>query len=103
VSGVERIYPAKIFELMRLRRPCLALTPEGALANLVRRHQLGQVIAPRDPEAIATALDQLLRRFRAGTLPAASQPVDVERFDRRLQARQFAEVFRAAQARQLAT
>ncbi len=97
VSGVERIYPAKIFELMRLGRPCLALTPEGALANLVRRHRLGEVVAPRDAEAIAAALTRLLSRFRDGSLQTVSEPVDIERFDRKLQAGQFSDVFHAAQ------
>ena len=34
--GAQPIYPAKIFELMALNRPCLTLAPEGALAELVR-------------------------------------------------------------------
>jgi glycosyltransferase involved in cell wall biosynthesis len=98
VAGVERIYPAKIFEIMRAGRPCLALTPEGALAELVRRHRLGEVVRPRDPEAIAAALARMLRAFVQGTrIPHA--PTDIERFDRRVQAAQFAQVFRAAHAR----
>jgi glycosyltransferase involved in cell wall biosynthesis len=95
VPGVERIYPAKIFEIMRAGRPCLALTPEGALAQLVRRHGLGEVVPPRDPEAIAAALARRLRDFVQGvTVPHA--PVDIDRFDRRVQAGRFAQVFRAA-------
>jgi glycosyltransferase involved in cell wall biosynthesis len=96
VDGVERIYPAKIFEIMRLGRPCLALTPEGALANLVRRHRLGEVVRPRDPQAIANALSQRLQAFR-DSKPTPHAPLDVERFDRRLQAAEFARVFRQAQ------
>lgn len=96
VSGVERIYPAKIFEIMQLGRPCLALTPEGALAALVRRHRVGEVVAPRDPEAIASALGRMLRRFRDGTGALYTAAIDIGRFDRRLQAGQFAEVFRMA-------
>jgi glycosyltransferase involved in cell wall biosynthesis len=99
VPGVERIYPAKVFELMRLGRPCLALTPEGALANLVRRHQLGQVLAPRDAPAIAQALAQMLRSFQAGTLALRSQAIDIARFDRREQAGRFAQVLRQSHAR----
>jgi glycosyltransferase involved in cell wall biosynthesis len=97
VEGVERIYPAKIFEIMRSGRACLALTPEGALASLVRRHRLGEVVAPRDPEAVAAALARMLRAFRDGTTRAHT-PVDIERFDRRVQAGQFAQVFRQAKA-----
>jgi glycosyltransferase involved in cell wall biosynthesis len=78
VDGVERIYPAKIFELMRLKRPCLALSPEGALTRLVRRHRLGEVVAPRDAAAIATALSGLLCRYRDGSLSAACEPLDIE-------------------------
>ena len=99
VDGVERIYPAKIFEIMRLGRPCLALTPEGALSRLVRRHQLGEVVAPRDAEAIANALTGWLRAFRDAA-PVPHTPLDIERFDRRLQAGEFARVFR--QAKELA-
>ncbi len=95
VDGVERIYPAKIFEIMRLGRPCLALTPEGALSRLVRRHGLGEVVHPRDPAAVASALSRLLRAFRDST-PLAHAPVDIERFDRRLQAGEFARAFRRA-------
>ncbi len=99
VDGVERIYPAKIFEIMKLGRPCLALTPEGALSRLVRRHQLGEVVHPRDAQAIAGALGRKLREFRDAE-PAPHAPVDIERFDRRLQAGEFARVFR--QAKELA-
>jgi glycosyltransferase involved in cell wall biosynthesis len=97
VSGVERLYPAKIFEIMRVHRPCLALTPPGALAELVRRHQLGEVVPPRDAEAIATSIERLLRAFRDQQSPSY-EPVDTERFDRRLQAAEFARVLRAARA-----
>jgi glycosyltransferase involved in cell wall biosynthesis len=97
IDGVERIYPAKIFEIMRSGRSCLALTPEGALASLVRRHQLGQVVPPRDPEAVAAALARMVGAFRDGTTPAHA-PIDIDRFNRRAQAAQFADVFRKAKA-----
>ncbi|HEY4158054.1 MAG TPA: glycosyltransferase [Polyangiaceae bacterium] len=98
VSGVERIYPAKIFEIMQLGRPCLALTPEGALADLVRRHRVGDVIGPRDPQAIAAALARMLSAFRDGADAPTCAPVDIERFDRRVQAGQFAALFRTTLA-----
>lgn len=97
VDGVERIYPAKIFEIMRLGRPCLALTPEGALARLVRRHRLGEVVPPRDPEAIAGVLSRWLQTFR-DSAPLPHAPVDIERFDRSRQAGEFALVFERAKA-----
>jgi glycosyltransferase involved in cell wall biosynthesis len=103
LPGASRIYPAKIFEIMYLGRPCLALAPEGALAQLVRDHALGDVIHPRDSEAIFAALSCRLRRFRDGKvgplIDAAPQAVDIERFHRRRQAGEFARIFRAAVAR----
>jgi glycosyltransferase involved in cell wall biosynthesis len=94
VDGAERIYPAKIFEIMKLGRRCLALTPEGALARLVRRHRVGDVVPPRDPAAIAESLERLVRDHRSGQLAAWPGPVDVERFDRRRQAGDFAAALR---------
>ncbi len=96
VPGAERIYPAKIFELMYLRRPCLTLAPPGALADLCRRHHLGTIIPPRDEEAIAAHLADALRRFREGKRVPAVEPVDIERYHRRAQAAQFAAVFEQA-------
>ena len=94
VGGAERIYPAKIFELMTLGRTVLTLSPEGALTELVREHALGDVIAPRDEEAIATYLERKLRQHRDGTLAPPTTPRGVERYHRREIARAFADVLR---------
>jgi len=96
VPGVERVYPAKVFELMYLGRPCLTISPPGALADLVRRHRLGPVAPPRDEAAIAAILERALRAFRDGEYQTSAKSVDIERYHRRAQAGEFAEVFRAA-------
>jgi hypothetical protein len=100
---VERIYPAKIFELGHLAERCglriLTLAPPGALADLVRAHRLGELLAPRDEAAIAGALARELRAFVAGTRAPAARPLDFERFDRRALAGDFARVIRDASAR----
>jgi glycosyltransferase involved in cell wall biosynthesis len=99
VPGAARIYPAKIFELMHLGRPILTLAPEGALTRLARRHELGDVLAPRDEAAIAAALAHRLRAFRDAA-PAdrsvRSAPKDTEQYDRRALAGRFATVLREA-------
>lgn len=100
VPGTERIYPAKIFELMRLGRPTLVLAPPGALADLVRRHHAGEVVPPRDAAAIAAALERRLTAFVEGRYVARSRASDVERFDRRRLAGEFARVFADARALQ---
>ena len=98
VPGVERIYPAKIFELMYLSQPVLALTPEGALSRLVRAHSLGVVIAPRDVERIAEQLSHWLVDFRSGTVPGrhGHDSTSIGKYHRRVLAGQFAVVMRRA-------
>lgn len=96
MPGAERIYPAKIFELMYLGRPCLTLAPEGALTTLARAHALGPVLAPRDEPAIADELARLLRAFRDGSFSTRAAAVGIERYHRRAIAGEFAEVFREA-------
>ncbi|HEX3595279.1 MAG TPA: glycosyltransferase [Polyangiaceae bacterium] len=101
-AGAERIYPAKIFELMYLGRPCLTVAPDGALASIVREHELGPVLSPRDPEAITLTLVAWLSAFRDGRWatcdPGASsgQRTKIERFHRERLAGEFANVFERA-------
>ncbi len=97
--GNERVYNAKVFELMRLGRPCLVLAPEGALADLMHAHRAAEVVAPRDVPAIAAALERHLRAFAAGEYRPRSEAIGVERFDRRRLAGEFAAVFRDAHER----
>lgn len=99
VPEAEPIYPAKVFEMMHLRRPVLTLAPQGALSRLVERHNLGIVVSPRDPPAIAEALEKLVRAFERGELMGPAQPRDIERFHRRAIAGQFADVLRSAALR----
>jgi len=96
VEGASRMYPGKIFEIMHLGRPCLAIAPEGALSQLVRHCRAGEVVAPRDTVAIAETLERWVRRFKNDPNASHDGPVDVERFDRREQARQFADALRTA-------
>jgi glycosyltransferase involved in cell wall biosynthesis len=101
VPGAERIYPAKIFELMRLRRTVLTLAPPAsALARLVARHGLGPVAHPRDAAAIAALLDDWIRAFERGSVPRSLPNSEgVERYDRRALAGEFAHILRDAASR----
>jgi glycosyltransferase involved in cell wall biosynthesis len=97
VEGVERIYPAKIFELMYLGRPTLTLSPAGALARLVATHNLGDLLPPRDEDAICALLVERLRDFARGDADARrGVPVGIERYHRRALAGEFAEAMRDA-------
>ncbi|MEM9876042.1 MAG: glycosyltransferase [Myxococcota bacterium] len=100
VPGVERIFPAKIFELMHLGRPVLTLSPPGALTRLVAQHGVGDVIAPRDEEAICGYLERQLRAFvdeptRAPEMVGLDRE-GIRRYHRRALAGEFADVMRTA-------
>jgi glycosyltransferase involved in cell wall biosynthesis len=105
VPGAERIYPAKIFELMYLGRPCLTIAPEGALADLARDHELGAVVSPADVDGIAGTLGGWLQAFRDGKcatcdrLDSNGRRAGTEQFHRRRLAGEFARVFEYAVAR----
>jgi glycosyltransferase involved in cell wall biosynthesis len=92
VEGAERVYPAKIFELMALRRPCLVLAPPGALARLARKHAAGDVVAPRDAESIAAVVTSYLEAWQKGEFPLRSRARDLSRFSRKALAAQLAGV-----------
>jgi hypothetical protein len=80
--------PSKLVDYLPLRKPILGITPDpGASARLLRR--LGCPIAPpEDVPAIASALRDLMARWRAGTLGVAPSFDDVAReFDIRRTAR----------------
>jgi glycosyltransferase involved in cell wall biosynthesis len=103
--GTERIYPAKIFELLYLGRPCLTIAPEGVLADFAREHELGVVVSPADPDVIARTLAGWLRAFRDGgwaivdRRDSNGRRAGIERFDRRRLAGEFAHVFEHAVVR----
>ena len=92
VPHAEAMYPAKIFELMYLRRPLLALVQQGALSRLIAEHNMGRVVHPRDSTTIAEAIAGYVRAFERGELARVADPMNVERFHRRAIAERFADV-----------
>jgi hypothetical protein len=101
-AGAERVYPAKLFELMHLGRPMLTLAPrDSAAARLVERYGFGPALRPRDEEAIASDLLRRLQAFRGGDyrLELGQNAAAIRCFDRRALAARFAELLRDAGAR----
>jgi glycosyltransferase involved in cell wall biosynthesis len=63
------VLTGKIFEYLAAERPILAVVPtEGAAARLIDDTGAGIVVAPDDVDAIRDALDDLHRRWQAGSL-----------------------------------
>ena len=52
------LIPGKLYEYLGVRRPVLAVVPEGPAAELVRGLRLGWVAPPDRPERIADALEE---------------------------------------------
>jgi glycosyltransferase involved in cell wall biosynthesis len=65
--GTSVQVPGKLFEMLPFRKPLVAVTGEGATADIVRQFGLGFVADPGDPEAIAAAI----LRAGSGGLQAA--------------------------------
>jgi hypothetical protein len=85
--------PGKTYEYLRAGRPILALTSEGALADLLRRTGGAWVIDPRDAAGIAAAVRETYGRWKEGRPLAGADQVVVSGFDRRVLAGKFAELF----------
>ncbi len=83
IPGNTCIYPGKIFDIMAVGRPCLALAPDGALSRLVERHRLGLVVHPREPAAIAQALERIALSFQRGEPVLPHRPEGLEPYHRR--------------------
>ncbi len=83
--------PAKLYEYVRIGRPTLALTVDGATSDLIRTHQLGYVADADNIDAICEALTELYQQYRLKALPTRLASNSVEEFDVRHLTGQLAE------------
>jgi hypothetical protein len=76
-EGPSPFLPSKLIDYLPFRKPMLGVTPEpGASAALLRR--LGSRVArPGDVDSIASALADLVRAWRTGTLAVPASFVQV--------------------------
>ncbi len=84
----------KIYEYLAAGRPILAaVPPQGAAATLVREAGAGLVAAPDDSEAIRSALEELVERWRKGKLADVKLSAKLVReIDRKERMREIAEL-----------
>jgi hypothetical protein len=90
--------PGKTYEYLRAGRPILALTSEGAVADLLRRTGGAWVVDPGDAAGVMAAVREAYRHWRDGRGGPRPDPEVVLAFDRRLLAGRFAELFDRAVA-----
>jgi glycosyltransferase involved in cell wall biosynthesis len=89
--GQKFTVPCKLYEYMAARRPILAVTPGGPLAEEVRRLELGTVAPCDDPAAVARAILGFYSEYKAGALRMPDSP-GIEAYSAPNQAREFARI-----------
>jgi hypothetical protein len=92
-EGLTVQIPGKTYEYLRAGRPILALTAEGALADLLRGTGGAWVVSPGDVAGVAAAVNKTYRHWKEGRPLAGADQVLISNFDRRVLAGQFAELF----------
>jgi hypothetical protein len=65
-DDTRALIPAKAFEYLRIGRPILALTLEGATADLLKGMEHCFVIQPTDQAGMRNAVLSLFKRWRKG-------------------------------------
>ncbi len=76
------IIPGKLFEYIGVRRPILALVPDGEAGDIVKRLGRGEVVSQEDTEKVASKLRSLYERFREGVLDTHYDLSQVDEFRR---------------------
>ncbi len=84
--------PAKTYEYLKTGRPILALTYEGALANLLRQTGGGWAVAPNNQAGIVAAVRECYQTWKTGSPHRAPITSVVESFDRRRTTERIAEL-----------
>ncbi len=82
-EGLDMVIPGKTFEYLRAGRPILALTPEGSLANLLRRTGGGWVVDPNDDAGVLAAVRERFYQWKEGQATRVADPETVAGYDRR--------------------
>jgi hypothetical protein len=85
--------PGKTYEYLRAGRPILALTSDGALANLLRHTGGSWICDPADHAAIVGAIREAYGAWAIGQTARWPDPLLVADFDRRRLAGRFASLF----------
>lgn len=93
--------PGKTYEYLRAGRPILALTSNGAVAQLLRRTGGAWVVDPVDEKGIAAAVREAYGHWREGQGGPRAERTVVTTFDRRLLAGRLAELFEHAYRRSI--
>ncbi|HYE73817.1 MAG TPA: glycosyltransferase [Blastocatellia bacterium] len=85
--------PGKTFEYLKAGRPILALTGEGAVAQLLRQTGGGWVVNPADEIGLQNALRERYQQWLADESGPVADPIVVAGFDRSILTGRLAKLF----------
>ena len=75
----SKVIPSKIFESMAMKLPIIISVPEGESTEIVRKENLGLIVAPENPKKLAEAImkmkknEDLYENYAKNSLAAANK------------------------------
>ena len=88
------IVPGKVFEYLGVRKPILALAPEGDISGILARTKAGVTVSGQDVQGIACVLWNFYHRWERNALDDQGMDLDeIRRYSRRTQTEALAGVF----------
>lgn len=94
ITEGQDVIAGKTYEYLAARKPILAVvSPQGGDAWLLRDTGAGGIVPFDEPARVATAIEALHARWRAGTLPPGLDEVQLSRFSRATLTGELATVF----------
>ena len=86
------LVPGKLYEYLGVRRPVLAIVPEGEAADIVRENRRGEVAPIGNARAIADRISEMYGLFLDGSLESAYSLAELPGFTRRRAAARLDEI-----------
>jgi len=77
------LIPAKAFEYLRIHKPILAMTGEGATADLLQGMSECYVVSPQDPDRLMDAIEKLYAQWSQGFHEGNMRLRAIQKFERR--------------------
>ena len=88
------IFPAKVFEYLRLKKPILGLCPpESEIAKFLGEMKAGKVVSPDNKNGIAEALLHYFSNFEKRTLSLSQDEQKINKFERKYLTSKLASLF----------
>lgn len=83
----NQIVTSKIFELINLGKPIIAIVPpQGVAANIIRETRTGFVIDSRSPASAIPTIDKIIQSWKKGTNLITPNTKSIQKYDRKNQA-----------------